>query len=190
MCIRDSSLTWGYWSYNFVPSVSRFKWLEPRHMVNISNRWAHDHTDDLQEAFFNGVGFESWENIWGIWNQMTPRDAEALRRTATIERSVAPLLISPQWEPHFPMQQFGIFASEWPGKTETLWTIVNRNGYGASGRQMLVPYQADAHFFDLWHGVELHPEREGNFSVIAFDTVSYTHLDVYKRQRRCRRCNR
>jgi formylglycine-generating enzyme required for sulfatase activity len=167
-----NSLTWGYWSYNFVPSVSRFKWLEPRHMVNISNRWAHDHTDDLQEAFFNGVGFESWENIWGIWNQMTPRDAEALRRTATIERSVAPLLISPQWEPHFPMQQFGIFASEWPGKTETLWTIVNRNGYGASGRQMLVPYQADAHFFDLWHGVELHPEREGNFSVIAFDIES------------------
>ena len=67
--------------------MSRYKWLEPRHMVNLSNRWAHDHIDDLQEAFFNGIGFESWENIWGIWNQITPRDGEALRRIAAIERA-------------------------------------------------------------------------------------------------------
>jgi iron(II)-dependent oxidoreductase len=87
-----NSLSWGYWNYTFVPSVSRYKWLETRHMVNLSNRWAHNHLDDLQEAFFNGTGFESWENVWGIWNQMTPRDAEALRRTATIERAYAPLL--------------------------------------------------------------------------------------------------
>ena len=164
-----NSLTWGYWDYTFVPSVSRFKWLESRHMVNLSNRWAHDHLDDLQEAFFNGVGFESWENIWGIWNQMTPRDAEALRRTAMIERAFAPLLVSPQWEPHFPMQQFGVFTSRWPAETETLWTIVNRNGYSTAGRQMLVPYKANARYFDLWHGVEITPEHEGNMSVLAFD---------------------
>jgi hypothetical protein len=39
--------------------LSRYKWIEPRHMVNISDRWALDHTDDLQFAFFNGTGFES-----------------------------------------------------------------------------------------------------------------------------------
>ena len=167
-----NSLTWGYWDYTFVPSVSRFKWLESRHMVNISNRWAHDHTDDLQEAFFNGIGVESWENIWGIWNQITPRDGEALRRTATIERAFASLLTSPLWEPHFPMQQYGVFASQWPAETETLWTIVNRNGYSTSGRQMLLPYKANAHYFDLWHGVEIHPEHEGNLSVLAFDIES------------------
>ena len=27
---------------------------------------------DLQYAFFNGVGMETWENIWGIWNGITP----------------------------------------------------------------------------------------------------------------------
>ena len=72
--LNYNTMSWGgYWKYDFVPSVSRFKWLETRHMVNISDRWAHDHNDDLQEAFFNGIGFESWENIWGIWNGMTPR---------------------------------------------------------------------------------------------------------------------
>ncbi len=66
-----NNMTWGYWNYSEIPTVSRFKWLEPRHMVNICRRWARDKTDDLQHAFFNGIGYESWENIWGIWNQMT-----------------------------------------------------------------------------------------------------------------------
>jgi gamma-glutamyl hercynylcysteine S-oxide synthase len=167
-----NTMTWGYWDYKFIPSVSRFKWLETRHMVNICNRWAHDHTDDLQGAFFNGVGFESWENIWGIWNQMTPRDAEALRRTATIERAFADLLISPAWMPHYPMQRFGVFASEWPGATETLWTIVNRSDYPVSGREMRVPFHAQARYFDLWRGVEIQPQREGDMSVLSFDIES------------------
>ena len=95
-----NNLSWGYWKYQKVPVVSRYKWVEPRHMVNVCERWARDRTDGLQSAFFNGVGYESWENVWGIWNQLTPRDAEALRRIATIERAVADLLVSADWEPH------------------------------------------------------------------------------------------
>jgi len=58
--VAYNNLSWGYWHYDFAPSISRYKWLEPRHMVHISDRWAHDHIDDLQSAFFNGAGFESW----------------------------------------------------------------------------------------------------------------------------------
>ena len=84
-------MTWGQYSgqFNFVPGVDRFRWLESRHMVNISDRWNRSKTDDLQYAFFNGEGWESWENIWGIWNGITPRDAESTRRMATIERGIA-----------------------------------------------------------------------------------------------------
>ena len=95
-------MTWGQYSFPFAPLVDKYKWLEPRHMVNISDRWNRDKTNDLQFAFFNGVGWESWENIWGIWNGITPRDAEATRRVATIERAVAPFLISREWEPLAP----------------------------------------------------------------------------------------
>jgi formylglycine-generating enzyme required for sulfatase activity len=164
-----NNLTWGYWHYDFIPSVSRYKWLEPRHMVHLSNRWAHSHLDDLQEAFFNGVGFESWENVWGIWNQITARDAETLRRIATIERAYASLLISSEWEPHTFTEQFGVFASKWPGKEQTLWTIVNRNHYAISGRQLLIPYNDRARYFDLWRGVELMPKRQGDETVLEFD---------------------
>lgn len=167
----DESLTfnimsWGYWHYDFVPAVSRYKWIEPRHMVHISDRWAHNHLDDLQAAFFNGIGFESWENIWGIWNQLTPRDAETLRRIATIERAFAPLLVSQDWEPHTHTEQFGVFASKWPGNDHTLWTIVNRNSYPVAGRQLVVPFRAGARYFDIWHGAEITPRRENDSFVI------------------------
>jgi formylglycine-generating enzyme required for sulfatase activity len=164
-----NNFSWGYWKYDFVPSVSRYKWLEPRHMVNMCNRWQHDHLDDLQQAFFNGVGFESWENIWGIWNQMTPRDAEALRRIATIERAFASLLVSPDWEPHIFTENFGVFASKWPEKDATLWTIVNRNHYDVKGRQLVLPYKQGARYFDLWHGAQLQPKREGDQLVLEFN---------------------
>ena len=80
-------------------------------MVNISHRWNRDKTDDLQFAFFNGVGWESWENIWGIWNGITPRDGEATRRVATIERGVARFLDSPDWEPMSIMLRYGVYGS-------------------------------------------------------------------------------
>jgi formylglycine-generating enzyme required for sulfatase activity len=164
-----NNMSWGYWKYDFAPTVSTYKWLESRHMVHVCDRWAHDHLDDLQYAFFNGTGFESWENIWGIWNQMTPRDAEALRRIAAIERAYQSLLISPGWEPNVYTQQFGIFASRWPSEQSTLWTVVNRNHYPVLGPQLAVTYKEGARYFDLWHGVEIAPAKENGASVLSFD---------------------
>jgi formylglycine-generating enzyme required for sulfatase activity len=167
-------LTWGQYKFPFAPRVDRYKWLETRHMVNISDRWNRDKTDDLQFAFFNGIGWESWENIWGIWNGITPRDGEATRRVATLERALAPFLISKDWEPFAPMLHFGVFASRWPLANETVWTIVNRNEYNINGPEMELPVTEGMHYFDLYHGDEIIPERRGdkvalNFSVGAKD---------------------
>jgi gamma-glutamyl hercynylcysteine S-oxide synthase len=162
-------LTWGQYEFPFVPRVDRYKWIEPRHMVNISDRWNHDKTNDLQFAFFNGVGWETWENIWGFWNGVTPRDAEATRRIATIERGVAPFLVSKDWEPFFPMLPYGVFASRWPLEEGTVWTIVNRNEYDVSGPQVELRAQEGMHYFDLWHGVELTPGHRGDKIVLTFD---------------------
>ncbi|HMD84237.1 MAG TPA: formylglycine-generating enzyme family protein, partial [Terriglobia bacterium] len=163
-----NNLSWGYWDYSFIPTVSKYKWLESRHMVNICRRWGRDKTDDLQHAFFNGVGYESWENIWGIWNEITPRDAEALRRIATIERAMAPLLVSADWEPHTPTLRYGVFASKFPGQGRTLWTLVNRNEYDVPGRQIELPHAPGTRYFDLWQGVELKPEIQGNTATLSF----------------------
>lgn len=162
-------LTWGQYEYPFAPLVDRFRWLETRHMVNVCDRWAMDKTDNLQFAFFNGEGYESWENVWGIWNGVTPRDGEAIRRMATIERAVAPFLVSPAWRPYFPMLHYGVFASQWPLKNQTVWTIVNRNPYVINSQQVKLPYKEGVHYYDLYHGVELTPERDGDYISLTFN---------------------
>jgi formylglycine-generating enzyme required for sulfatase activity len=172
-------MTWGQYKFPFVPMVDKLKWLEPRHMVNISDRWNRDKTDDLQFAFFNGVGWESWENIWGIWNGITPRDAEALRRIASIERAVAPFLVSPDWEPLAPMERYGVFASRWPLGPQTVWTIVNRNEYNVDGPQMAIAPQPDMRYFDLYHGVELKPENTpSGKTVLSFSMEAHGYSAV------------
>ena len=159
-------MTWGQYNFPSVPMVDKYKWLEPRHMVNISDRWNRDKTDDLQFAFFNGVGWESWENVWGIWNGITSRDAEATRRVATIERAVAPFLTSAEWEPLAPMLRYGVFASRWPLHGQTIWTIVNRNQYGVDGHQIELEPDDGMRYFDLYHGAELKPERTSGGKVM------------------------
>jgi formylglycine-generating enzyme required for sulfatase activity len=148
--------------------VSKYKWLEPRHMTNISDRWQRDKNVDLQYAFFNGVGMETWENIWGIWNQVTPRDSETVRRIGRIERGFAANLVSADWEPHTPMLQSGIYSSKWPLADRTVWTIVNKNEFDVSGEQLAIPSQAGRRYFDLWHGAELKPVIRGNSSILSF----------------------
>ena len=167
-------MSWGYYpKFPFVPQVDRFRWLDTRHMINISDRWNRSKTDDLQFAFFNGEGWVSWENIWGIWNGITPRDAEATRRVATLERGLAPFLVSPNWEPLYFMHRAGVFASRWPLSEQTVWTIVNRNEYDVEGRQMTVSYKAGERYFDLYHGVELKPEVNGASAVLSFSTEAH-----------------
>ena len=164
-----NNATWGYWEYKFAPTVSTYKWLEPRHMVHVCDRWKRDHTDNLQFAFFNGTGFESWENVWGIWNQMTPRDAESLRRVASIERAFPELLASKEWEPHTPVLRFGVFASRFSSPPASLWTIVNRNEHAVNGPQLRISAVPGARYFDLWHGTEISPESEGGQIVLSLE---------------------
>lgn len=163
--------SWGYWNYDTrVPMVSVNKWLEPRHTVHVNDRWSKSKTDMLQAAFFNGTGLETWENVWGIWNQLTDRDAEAVRRVAAIERRFPLLLTSQEWKPHTStLQSHNVFASRWPGENgQILWTLVNRGGDDTAGDQLSVPHRPGIHYFDLWHGTELTAAIAGNRATLAF----------------------
>ena len=173
-------MTWGQYEYPFTPLVDRYKWLEPRHMVNISDRWNRSKTNALQFAFFNGIGWESWENIWGIWNGITPRDAEATRRVATLERATAEYLVSRDWEPMYPMLRYGVFASRWPLNDSTVWTIVNRNEYDVEGPQMEAPASPAMHYFDLYGGSELQTQKyPSGKSVLSFPIESNGFAAVF-----------
>jgi gamma-glutamyl hercynylcysteine S-oxide synthase len=172
--IMWSNLAWNDWvtwdgkPYPFVPMVSRSKWLEPRHTVNVTDRFTRDKTDSLQTAFFNGQGFATLENLWGFWYGDTAHDAETVLRCSRIERTFADNLRSATWEPHTPTLQPGVFASRFPAGATTLWTIVNRNEYDVSGEQLSVPNRPGMHYYDLWRGAELTPVVRDNQATLTF----------------------
>ncbi len=169
-----SNISWNDWvtwedvTYPFVPMVSKVKWLEPRHTVNVTDRFTRDKTDSLQHAFFNGEGYATLENLWGFWYGMTPRDAETVLRITKIERAFPESLTSAEWEPHVPTLQAGVFASTFPTANSTLWTIVNRDEYDVTGEQLRVPVHAGMHYFDLWRGIELAPRASGGEATLSF----------------------
>ena len=164
--------SWGKASTEIVPAVSKLKWLEPRHLINIENRWARDRSDDFHYMFFNGIGYVSWENVWGVWNQFTPRDAEALRRIATLHRKFSGHLASSDWQPYAATLRQGVFASRFPAAGSTLWSIVNRNEYAMAGEQLTVPHRDGRTYFDLWNGARLVPRIAGGQAFIALTLES------------------
>jgi gamma-glutamyl hercynylcysteine S-oxide synthase len=181
--IRDESLAWSTLGWNdwvtwedvvypVTPMVSKTRWLEPRHMINVTDRFTRDKNDSLQHAFFNGEGYATLENLWGFWYPMSPHDSEAVLRFTRIERAFAENLVSPGWEPHAPTLQSGVFASKFPSPQRTLWTIVNRNEFDVNGQQLRVPYRAGMHYYDLWHGVELHPTVNDQQATLSFSMES------------------
>lgn len=169
----EEQLIWNVQSWgkkvpqDVVPVVAKFKWLEPRHMINLENRWSRDRNNDFQYCFFNGVGYNAWENVWGIWNGFTGRDAATLKRIATLFRGLAPLLVSRDWRPYAPTLHAGVFASSFPLDGRRLWTIVNRNEYVVDGEQLAVEHETGTRYFDVWNGAEVQPRVDGAQAVFS-----------------------
>ena len=120
------------------------------------------------QPIFNGTGYNAWENIWGIWNQFTPRDAATLRRIAHIYRSFPDLLVSSDWEPYAHACQQNVFASMFPGRDATLWTVVNRNEYALQGEQLRVSHVKGRKYYDAWRGKIITARVHDNQATLAF----------------------
>ena len=95
--LNFSSIGWGYWTgqghggYGAkIPTVDLLKYLEPRYLTQVCDRWSRNKTNLLQLAFFNGDGVEVWQNIWGIWQGLTDRDAATLSRYSRSSKTFQP----------------------------------------------------------------------------------------------------
>lgn len=164
-----TTMAWGYWMFaNAVPVVDRFKFLtRGKFLTHACDRWSTNKTDNLQAAWFNGDGYESWENVWGTWNGIVPRDGEAIRRVGAMLRFFgghARVLHSELWQPHTAdVLPAHVYASRWPADAATregvaqLWTLVNRAGGPVSGIPVLrvAPNSSTSRYFDCYAGVEL-----------------------------------
>ena len=180
------AMSWGYWDFPKAPLVAKYKWLETRHMTHVCDRWQKRRLQNLQAAYFNGVGFEVWENVWGTWNGFTPRAAEATRRVGRVLRYLGAkgYLTSKAWVPHTRCAKYhrdDIFGSSFPHPDGALadagdafFALVNRGDADMSGPMLVVPIPAAAaaspiRFIDVFAGVELVPTRRSEgAAVLAF----------------------
>lgn len=162
-------LSWAYWmDYTEIPGVDRYKWLEPRHMSHVCRREVQDRSQEMQYLWFNGGGYLSWENIWGIWNGMTQYDAEVLKRISTLQRAFGSILINGEWEPHTPVLQSGIYASRFSTPEATLYTLVNRTQAEVDGAQISLTLQAGQVAYDLWNGEILASPNQSQSMTLSF----------------------
>ncbi|CAE7360333.1 SUMF2 [Symbiodinium pilosum] len=173
-------LGWGYYGhkkadmmtmrYDFAPGVDKMKWLDPqgRHLTHVCDRWSKSRATAIQLAFFNGDGYESWENIWGLFNRLTDRDAELLRRSATLLRWAGKRNFShdfDDWIPHAPEAtdaSRGIFASRFEKAGDALWLLINKGNTSYSTVQIPQMFLAKGcEIFDLYHGMRVSPDVDG-----------------------------
>ena len=108
-------MTWGQYSFPFIPMVDRYKWLETRHMVNISDRWdaGQDQRSAIRLLQRRGLG-ELGEHLGHLERhhvRATPKPRGAWRRSSARSRRSWSV---PDWEPLYPMHNFGVYASRWP----------------------------------------------------------------------------
>eukprot|EP00486_Rosalina_sp_Unknown_P008782 CAMPEP_0201589924 /NCGR_PEP_ID=MMETSP0190_2-20130828/172184_1 /ASSEMBLY_ACC=CAM_ASM_000263 /TAXON_ID=37353 /ORGANISM="Rosalina sp." /LENGTH=962 /DNA_ID=CAMNT_0048045033 /DNA_START=27 /DNA_END=2915 /DNA_ORIENTATION=+ len=182
------TMGWGYWTpYAYKPYVGKWKWYDARRMTNVCDRWAQNRSDDIQNAYFNGLGYESWENVWGCWNGITPRDGEAIRRAGTIMRYFGNRANNPMaqnftqdlgWLPFVPVidstNAGAVFASQFTVQNGTdnqqvLFLMVNRVNKDISN--MAITFKntftvSTINAYDCYYGKALTPTmKNGDISV-------------------------
>lgn len=169
--LSHNPISWGYFlGYANFPPVSRAKFLESRHMVQVCGRWSQNKMVELQMAFFNGIGYVVWENVWGIWNAMTAREDEAAKRIFAILRQFAFATVSAEWRPYaFGSRQAKVVASEFPvaaagnstssGHRGWFYTIISMADHDTTFRLSLSTAQLvpGTKVYDVYHGTELTP---------------------------------
>lgn len=151
------------------PLASRYKMLDTRHNPVVCDRWSTNRLNGFHHSFFNAGGYATWENVWGIWNGLSDRDAQIVRQISHLQRFLSEILFSDAvFEPYLEGLPPGVYASTVRNETATIYLVVNRRGSGCPGvyedpatalpddRISTALFSnagiAGAFLFDLWNG--------------------------------------
>ena len=152
----------------FAPLVSLQKWMVRQSMPHVCGRWSTQRSQEILTAYFNAIGYAAWENIFGIWNGISPRDGELLKRAMTILRHFHHVLSDPQvsWLPFYPVKRLTaagqhVYVSKFVGSNEELFLIINTGTQtaGAQDWALEVPQADHFRFYDMYHGEDARLHR-------------------------------
>lgn len=179
--LANNPISWGYFlGYTNFPPVSRAKFLESRHMVQVCARWSQNKMVELQAAFFNGIGYVVWENVWGIWNAMTEREDQAAKRIFTILRKFSFAITSARWRPYaFGSRAEKVYASEFPAVERGGWfyTVISSSDQATTFKLPLTAVQSKrgARVYDVYRGKDLKIQKDRDELDVANDDDTATN---------------
>lgn len=150
--------SWGQWFKDSdVPGVIKNKWIEPRHMVRIVERWDRDHSDEIAMAWMNGAGIVVWENVFGTWVGWNELDKSLVRGALPVQRHFKELFTGANLTPCIPTESPTVFANRWDAQGVELYTLTNRVIDEQTSSLLKVPAKAGYRYFNLFSGDEITP---------------------------------
>lgn len=138
-----------------VTALVRNRWLEQRHVIYRLSRFSHEQSILIQNAWINGCGVVFWENVFGMVNELNPRDRTLISSMLPVLRQYTSFFTEGQWLPLFPTKLNRVYASQWSLKKTKLWTIINRQEQMAIGKILEEEFVKGTKYFDLITGKEV-----------------------------------
>jgi hypothetical protein len=120
----------------------------------------------LKYPFFNGEVYRI--GLPGLPSMDEPSLA-FLRRAVQIQCAHRESFASHDVRPLVPTEVAGVFANEFAGPKETVWTLYNANGRSVGKPVLRVKHARGARYEDAWNGKPLVPEIKDGYATVALE---------------------
>jgi len=155
----------GNWcaSEESMPMTDLWRFVLPEHRLFVINRHstAADRICITQRAFFNGMGWVIWQNIFGLALPYSPPEAALLKKCRTIFRENRSSVNSPAPTPLIESGVEGLYANEFPVESKRLWTFYNENDRSIAAAVSDIRTRTGFHLVDVWNGREASLTADG-----------------------------
>ena len=158
----------GNWSAapEYMPMLDLWRFVLPEHRLFVINRhaMADDRMRIIQRGFFNGIGWVVWMDIFGLTLPYMPAEAALLKKCRTIFRENLKALNGASPTPLVETLIPGLFANEFAGDMQRMWTLYNQTDQDMAGELMPHLPRPDCHLVDIWHAAAAGISPQGHMT--------------------------
>src|SRR5664280_754794 len=123
---------------------------------------------EIAISFFNGYGNELQMARPGGRDENYTNDLDYLARTTFVLRQNNDAFLDKDWTPLVETTVDNVFVNKWNSGDKTVYTVLNMNPAGISGRLFSVAASQDKHFVSIWnHEKILHETENGKLFIPA-----------------------
>ncbi|HZL76220.1 MAG TPA: SUMF1/EgtB/PvdO family nonheme iron enzyme [Bacteroidales bacterium] len=115
---------------------------------------------EIAISFFNGYGNELQMARPGGRDENYTNDLDYLARTTFVLRQNNDAFLDKDWTPLVETTVDNVFVNKWNSGDKTVYTVLNMNPAGISGRLFSVAASQDKHFVSIWNHEKIIPETE------------------------------